>query len=70
MRSNVWNAVWAIAIYIAGIFMLPYFIVTVVNHPHDYWNWVGLVIWAYLLLSTLVEAYIKNPIVSAIKEEN
>jgi hypothetical protein len=51
------------------MFILPLAIVRLVKDPDDYWSWVGLVVWIWLLLSTLVTTFVTDPIVKAVKEE-
>ena len=52
------KAIWNLVIYGFSIFLVPYYIVLVVNNPKDYWHWFGLVVWVYLLVSTLVDTYV------------
>jgi hypothetical protein len=69
MTNRLFNTIIALAIYVAGMFILPLAIVRLVKDPDDYWSWVGLVVWIWLLLSTLVTTFVTDPIVKAVKEE-
>lgn len=69
MKDSVWEMLTSLIVYFSSVFLLPLMIVRLVNNPHDYWNWFGVVIWTYLLLSTMMDTYVRVPIVKAIREE-
>ena len=65
---KTFDAIWSFLTYIAGIFLIPFYAVNLVRDPESYWNWVGLVVWVYLILANILDVYGTKAVREGIKQ--
>lgn len=59
---TTYDKVFNFVVMVAALFILPLRILSVIDAPKDYWHWVGMLAWSYLLIEATIETAISRTV--------